>query len=411
MKFTKSLLSKKTNRKTTGVGDALIDTHSIVMIDAGIYSYNISSVSILEKIMFHISRIMQKYGSYKVQLPILQNKKHWEMSGRGNGYGTETFVVNGKDTWFLAPTAEEAAVLLCKEILISYKDLPVNIFQISSKFRDEIRPRGGLLRSKEFIMKDAYSFCSTPQEQVGEYVKMINAYIDIFNLLGLNGKYIISHTTDTGEIGGSLSHEILVISDQGDRELFIEPKVYTHFKDLNALSKDILTASDNAYKYIEAGHLFDLGKIYSTPMNAQFQTQSNIFANYYMGCYGIGVSRLLNIIVNSVESLPWCISPCFIYLVMRNDADDSVYQELSNKFNSENIWCNNTNNDLNDKLRFASSLKLPLIVVYNNNTDIQINYQNQTHKYNNINEVIRHLVSIYNNSDYTDFTRKYILDY
>lgn len=403
MELSKTSISKCRIENNVKSSEILNITNSIIMTHAGIYIYNFVTVEILKRIEHIMHFYLKKANAIQVRFPTLQHSNDWKNAGRENGYGDETFVIQDKDNkWFLAPTAEEQACLLVKSMgILSYRQLPLLVYQISEKYRNEIRPRGGLLRSKAFDMMDLYSFCSTKYEQQNEYLKMINIYIQIFNECGLNGRYIISFTDDTGEIGGSLSHEFLVLCDDGDRELFMEPHTYTKFNTMSELNSHTLKPSVKSYKYIEAGHLFDLEQLYSNKMNIQFQSQANISIPYYMGCYGIGNTRLLQIIMNdtSISYLPMCLSPCFVYIVARDIFDE--YKQLCNIFGNANVWLNNTTQTLSEKIRLRTYLKLPIMIVYDNGT-YELHYLNEKIMYINLNEIIYQLQKIMNDTNYVD---------
>lgn len=186
----------------------------------------------------------------------------WEQSQRNNAYGQETYRLQDRKgkTWILAPTHEEVATVVAKSLIESYRDLDLMLYQFGTKFRDEIRPRFNTIRAKEFEMMDAYTFSATEEDMMNTYETIKQKFSAIFNKMGLETRIV---EADTGEIGGFKSEEFIVSTQWGD---------------------------------IEVGHIFALGQKYTKALNATYQTQDNRKEHLWMGCYGIGVSRLLSIL-------------------------------------------------------------------------------------------------------------------
>ncbi len=193
----------------------------IKKLTSGVYTFLPLMWRVLKKVENIIRDEMDKAGAQELLMPFVQPKELWEESGRWNAYGGELMRLkdrHGRDMC-LGPTHEEIITSVARDILKSYKQLPVNLYQIQSKFRDERRPRFGLLRGREFIMKDAYSFAASQQELEKEYQNMWQAYTNIFNRCGLATKAVQS---DSGAIGGNVSHEFMVITDTdaGENDVF-----------------------------------------------------------------------------------------------------------------------------------------------------------------------------------------------
>ncbi|HJX01569.1 MAG TPA: proline--tRNA ligase, partial [Candidatus Humimicrobiaceae bacterium] len=185
---------------------------------SGIYSFLPLGLKVLRKIEEIVRQEMNSAGAIELFLPVLQPSDLWEKSGRWKEYGPEMFRLKdrNKRDFCLGPTHEELITYLAYLDLKSYKDLPINLYQIQVKFRDEIRPRYGLLRAREFIMKDSYSFCRTDDDLEVIYKKMHNAYCRILERIGLRYRVV---EADTGLIGGSSSHEFIILADNGEDKL------------------------------------------------------------------------------------------------------------------------------------------------------------------------------------------------
>ena len=208
--------------------DAEVVSHKMLVragylkkLTSGVYNYLPLMWRVLKKVENIIREEMDRAGAQELLMPFVQPKELWEESGRWNAYGGELMRLKDRHgrEMCLGPTHEEIITSIARDILKSYKQLPVNLYQIQSKFRDERRPRFGLLRGREFIMKDAYSFSTSQEELEKEYQNMWNAYTRIFKRCGLDTKAVQS---DSGAIGGSVSHEFMVITDTdaGENDVF-----------------------------------------------------------------------------------------------------------------------------------------------------------------------------------------------
>ena len=199
----------------------LVKAGFIRKLTSGVYNYLPLMWRVLKKIENITREEMDKAGAQELLMPFVQPKELWEESGRWEVYGKELMRLKDRHNreMCLGPTHEEIITAVARDGLKSYKQLPVNLYQIQSKFRDEVRPRFGLLRGREFIMKDAYSFATSQEELDKEYDNMAQAYRNIFNRCGLPTKMVQS---DSGAIGGSVSHEFMVITDTdaGENDVF-----------------------------------------------------------------------------------------------------------------------------------------------------------------------------------------------
>ena len=305
---------------------------------SGIFSYTNLGLRIINKIS---NRIRQELDVFcqEVALPNLQDAELWKLSGRYASYGEEKFKLTDrkKREMFLAPTAEESATLLVNTMVQSYKSLPVCIYQIKEKYRDELRPRFGLIRSRQFIMKDAYSYASSEQEAYEIYFQFFKAYENIFKSMNLK---TIAVPADTGEIGGDFSHEFVVLNEHGESDVFFsaeQPNIET-IKDFDKLTNSFTPVENyQKSKAIELGHLFHLGATYSAPMKANFTNKNGDLEPFIMGCYGIGVSRILALALNIHKFLPKSIAPFLFHIIYKRKNAEEVYGRFCKEFGEQNI--------------------------------------------------------------------------
>lgn len=267
-------------------------------------------------------------GVQKVLLPSLTSAEWWKESGRWDSLGSELFRVRDRhgDQYALNPTHEEAVTSLVAGLpQLSHWDLPLGLFQTSVKFRDESSPKWGLLRGREFVMNDLYTFDADEDSAGRTYQRVTEAYVDIFERIGVPYRRL---EADGGLIGGSLSHEFLFPCDIGEDECFVCPECDRHSRE-SKCDKMTLT------KAVEVGHTFLLGERYSRPLKARYSSsssQSGAKENHLqMGCYGIGVSRILAAsveILSPNDEIRWpdVIAPFSVLVIAPNTG-------LSDKFN------------------------------------------------------------------------------
>lgn len=365
----------------------LLQSGLICRYGSGIYGQHNFLVKVQEKIKNIIRNSLDSYDCIEVSLPILQPKQIWVASGRWNQYvdSDQMFITNTKNgTYCFAPTAEEAIFKFVENNLKSYKNLPVTLYQIGPKFRNEIRVRGGLLRSKEFSMMDAYSFHSSESSMKKEYARIREAYYSIFSELGLN---VIPVAAINGEMGGKLSEEFMFISDAGEDTILVD--------DTNqiGLNTEILTLSNSAeylksnYNItnlsdlnkkhcIELGHIFQLGQYYSSNMNYTFKDSNNDNKPYFMGCYGIGVSRTLAAVCEQncdEHGLIWPknLAPYMISIVYQNNKTTeafSLYDTLQN--HNIDVLIDDRDISLCSKIKDSKLLGIPYLVIIGKNAKV-----------------------------------------
>ena len=325
--------------------DAEIVSHQLMLrsgmikkLASGLYTWMPLGYKVLKKIEIIIAKEMDKIGCLRITMPAVQPKELWEESSRWDKYGKELLRINDRHEreFCFGPTHEEVVTDIIRRDIKSYKQLPITLYQIQTKFRDEIRPRFGVMRAREFLMKDAYSFHSTNECLNDFYKIMYESYKNILNYIGLEYKVV---SASSGQIGGDESHEFHVIADSGEDEL-----VFSKNSDF-AVNAEILKEEKNEefiYKRgIEVGHIFKLGSKYSDALKAKITNQDNNNISIIMGCYGIGVSRMVAASIeqcNDEKGIIWpkAIAPYDVAIVpvgynknekIKNFAD-SIYKKL-----------------------------------------------------------------------------------
>lgn len=323
---------------------------------AGIYSWLPLGVKVLKNIENIIREEMDKSGALEVMLPCVQSASLWKESGRYDGYGKEMLRIKDRhdNDLLFGPTAEEAIADVVRKNINSHKDFPKTFYQIHWKFRDEIRPRFGVLRGREFLMKDGYSFDLDRESSVKTYDKIMATYIKILKRIGLKS---IPLRADTGVIGGELSHEFHVIASTGESEIFydddIEKELDKENPDLDKL-RGLYAMADDMHKpeecsvhkdnlkhqkSIEVGHIFNYGTKYSEAMNVHFMDREGKQRHFYGGCYGLGVSRLVAAIIECFHDengiiWPENVAPFHVSLINLH-TDNKDVSEFSDKMYSK----------------------------------------------------------------------------
>ena len=336
--------------------DMLMQSGQLVQYGTGIFGYGNIAMLVKRNIERIIEQCLNEAGCTEIQLPTLQPDTIWKKSGRWDTYvndGTMLVVDSDRGELCLAPTAEEACIEFMAEKLKSYKHMPVTVYQIGEKYRNEIRTRGYLLRGRSFLMMDAYSFDTDLSGLEESYAKVRNAYIKMGERLGIELLPVIA---DNGAMGGKKSEEFMLVSPIGEDTILydenrkialntevLEKENYEEYLKEEYGIEDISNLKTT--KAIEVGHIFQLGTRYSDSMNIGFIDKDNTQKPYYMGCYGIGVSRLVAAIYeNSVIkdangtvigiSLPEQIAPYTIQIIPKLDNEEKVKEakELYDSF-------------------------------------------------------------------------------
>ena len=285
--------------------DAEITSHILMIrsgmikkLASGLYTWMPLGLKVLRKIENIIRYEMDKVNALEILMPAIQPSELWKESGRWDKYGPELLRITDRHEreFCFGPTHEEIITDIARNDIKSYKQLPIIYYQIQTKFRDEIRPRFGVMRAREFLMKDAYSFHENEECLNKTYNIIFEAYKKCFNKIGFDYKVV---NADNGQIGGSESHEFHVIAENGEDELiFSDSSDYAINAELfSKTPKEGDNCPDGSGKIkikrgIEVGHIFKLGKNYSESMNAKISNKNNENVKMVMGCYGIGVSRI-----------------------------------------------------------------------------------------------------------------------
>lgn len=368
--------------------DMLFQSGQLVQYASGIYGYNNIVMLVKRNLERIIEEELNKVGCIEVQLPTLQPDSIWKLSGRFNKYVEDgvMFTVESSDkgSLCLAPTAEEAVVEFAREKLKSYKHMPATYYQIGEKYRNEIRTRGYLLRGKSFLMMDAYSFDIDGEGLSNSYAKIREAYMNISKRIGLN---IIPVVADNGAMGGKRSEEFMLISPIGEDTILydeesgvalnteiLEREDYKEYLQQEYEITDISKLKET--KSIEIGHIFQLGTKYSESMNAKFIDNDGKEKPYYMGCYGIGVSRLVaaiyeNSVIKDEEgkvtgiSLPKEIAPYKLQIIAKLDNEEKVKEanKLYELLEGKAILDDRANVSMGAKIKDCKILGTPYMAI------------------------------------------------
>ena len=291
--------------------DAEIISHQLMLragmirkVASGIYTWLPLGLRVLRKVENIVREEMNASGAQEVLMPMVQPKELWEETKRWKKMGPELLRIQDRHErdFCLGPTHEEVITDLIRNNVKSYKELPLNLYQIQTKFRDEVRPRYGVMRGREFLMKDSYSFDLNEESLQKSYMKMRDTYKNIISRVGLEFKIV---KADSGAIGGDASEEFHVLAENGEDTIAVsngsEFAINTELllkegENLNSLEgkpspdgKGVIQIK----KGIEVGHIFQLGRVYSDAMGSNVLNHEGKKENLLMGCYGIGVSRLV----------------------------------------------------------------------------------------------------------------------
>jgi prolyl-tRNA synthetase len=339
---------------------------------AGIYAFLPLGLRVLNKICRIVREEQDRSGAIELLMPTIQSADLWRESGRYEAYGKEMLRIKDRHErdMLYGPTNEEMITEIFRAYVRSYKDLPLNLYHIQWKFRDEVRPRFGLMRGREFLMKDAYSFDVDQAGARHSYNKMFVAYLRTFARLGLKS---IPMRADTGPIGGDLSHEFIILADTGESEVFCHrdyldfevPRENVDFDDVVGIQgivdkwTSLYAATSEMHepdKYgvlpsgkqvsargIEVGHIFYFGTKYSDPMKANVTGPDGTEKPVHMGSYGIGPSRLVAAVIEACHDeagikWPEAIAPFDVIILNLKQGDaaadaasEQLYKELSAK--------------------------------------------------------------------------------
>ncbi len=387
-------------QKTTP-SDATIASHQLMIragmirqLASGIYDWLPLGLKVLQNVSRIVREEMDRAGAIEVLLPSIQPISLWEQSGRygqKSDMSSEMLLMKDRhdNQLIFAPTAEEAICHLFNNNVQSYKNLPMTLYQISWKFRDEIRPRYGVMRGREFLMKDAYSFDLTEEDALKSYDKMLKAYLKAYNRMGLTA---VPVTASSGDIGGNYSHELHVIAKTGESTIYYDAKLLDATKqdDFNLKSLEHFYAKESekhdpeiagevvSNTSIEVGHLFYLDDKYSSPMGLKIQDKTGSAIVPKMGCYGVGVSRLIGAIIECYHDengiiWPMEVAPfkCVIANMLPDDPTcSSVAIDLYNKLESNgvSVLYDDTNDSAGSKFARMDLIGIPIQIVIGKST-------------------------------------------
>ena len=399
--------------------EAKIKSHQLMLrvgmikqSSAGIYSWLPLGFKVMKKIEKIVREEQNKIGAQEILMPTIQSSEIWKESGRYEDYGEEMLRIKDRQDreMLYGPTNEELVTDIFRSSLKSYKSLPQLLYHIQWKFRDEIRPRFGIMRCREFFMKDAYSFDINDEEAFFSYNKFFLSYLKTFKRLNLTA---IPMAADTGPIGGNLSHEFIILAETGESKIFTDKRIFELNSDGTKLEKKSLedlrkkyeqfySVTDEKFnkeefekqvseqnrlitKGIEVGHIFYFGDKYSKPMGASVDLPGGKKDFVKMGSYGIGVSRLVGAIIeakydekNEVMKWPISVAPYDIAIIPMMNKNDNSILDKSNKISIElenngiETIIDDTDENLSSKIKKMNLIGAPYQIIIGKKTEGEI---------------------------------------
>jgi len=421
--------------------EATIKSHQLMLrvgmikqSSAGIYSWLPLGLKIMKKIEQIVREEQNKIGAQEILMPTIQPSEIWKESGRYDDYGQEMLRIKDRQNrdMLYGPTNEELVTDIFRSLVKSYKSLPQLLYHIQWKFRDEMRPRFGIMRCREFYMKDAYSFDQNDEHALYSYNKFFLSYLKTFKRLELTA---IPMAADTGPIGGNLSHEFIILAETGESKIFADKRIFElDYSDTSLEKKSLETLRKKYDQYysvtdekfnkkefeknvseenrlitkgIEVGHIFYFGDKYSKPMNASVDLPGGMKQFVKMGSYGIGVSRLVAAIIeakyddkNEIMKWPLSVAPYDLALIpMYNKNDNSALEKANNiylelKKNNIDVLIDDSDENFSSKIRKMNLIGCPfqIIIGKKSERDIfefrEINKNTENLSLNNIIEII-----------------------
>ncbi len=379
----------------------MLRTGMIKQSSAGIYSWLPLGFKVMKKIEQIVRQEQNLIGAQEMLMPTIQSSEIWRESGRYEDYGEEMLRIKdrqGREMLF-GPTNEELITDIFRSSIKSYKSLPQILYHIQWKFRDEIRPRFGVMRCREFYMKDAYSFDLNDENAKKSYNKMFYSYIRTFNRLGLKA---IPMAAETGPIGGDLSHEFIILAETGESQIYADKKIFEidlnkydiSDSSLDKMRKDfssIYAVTDDKFKEkdfnekvkkdnqvktkgIEVGHIFYFGDKYSKPLNCLIDAQDGKKIAVKMGSYGIGISRLVGATIeanynNEIMKWPRSISPYDVVIIpsiSKNNKEnlqkaEKIYKELKNQ--NIDVLLDDVEENMSNKFKKHDLIGIPFQII------------------------------------------------
>lgn len=357
---------------------------------AGVYNYLPLGVRVLNKIANIVREEMNAIGGQELLLSSLQNKESWEKTNRWNSFDALFKLTSVLDHEYpLGPTHEEVIVPLAKQFVSSYKDLPLSVYQIQTKFRDEKRAKSGILRGREFLMKDLYSFHADEEDFKKYYEAVKKAYKKVFSRMGLDA----IETQASGGAFSKESHEYQVVTDAGEDEIIYCPGGdFSSNAEISPVKEgkqcDLGHGELKKAKAIEVGNIFPLGTKFSDAFGLTYKNKKGKDTPVIMGCYGIGISRLMGAIAeihNDKNGLVWpkSVAPYDVHLIEISDKGQEtsrakeVYGELK-KSGVEVLWDDREDVSAGEKFADADLIGIPvrLVVSKRNEDKIELKERN-----------------------------------
>ena len=354
-------------------------------VASGIYTWLPLGLKVLRKIENIVREEMDNSGAQEVLMPMVQPKELWNETNRWEKMGPELLRIQDRHErdFCLGPTHEEVITDLIRNNVKSYKELPLNIYQIQTKFRDEVRPRYGVMRGREFLMKDSYSFNIDEACLEETYLAMRNTYKKVLERMGLEYKIV---SADSGAIGGDASEEFHVLAETGEDTIAVsnssEYAINTELllkegEDISSLEGKPSPDGEGIIeikKGIEVGHIFQLGKVYAEDMKANVLNNEGKASTLYMGCYGIGVSRLVAATIeqnNDEKGIIWpqSLAPFDINIIaigFQKDekiakASNNLYKELTNM--GYDVLLDDRKDGYGTKIKDSELIGIPLNII------------------------------------------------
>ena len=354
-------------------------------VASGIYTWLPLGLKVLRKIENIVREEMDNSGAQEVLMPMVQPKELWNETNRWEKMGPELLRIQDRHErdFCLGPTHEEVITDLIRNNVKSYKELPLNIYQIQTKFRDEVRPRYGVMRGREFLMKDSYSFNIDEACLEETYLAMRDTYKKVLERMGLEYKIV---SADSGAIGGDASEEFHVLAETGEDTIAVSnSSEYAINTELLLKEGDDISSLEGKpspdgegiieiKKGIEVGHIFQLGKVYAEDMKANVLNNEGKASTLYMGCYGIGVSRLVAATIeqnNDEKGIIWpqSVAPFDINIIaigFQKDekiakASNSLYKELTNM--GYDVLLDDRKDGYGTKIKDSELIGIPLNII------------------------------------------------
>ena len=400
--------------------DAEVISHQLMLragmirkVSSGIYTWLPLGLKVLRKIENIVREEMDQSGAQEVLMPMVHPKELWEETKRWEKMGPELLRFKDRHDrdFCLGPTHEEVITDLVRNNVKSYKELPLNIYQIQTKFRDEIRPRYGVMRGREFLMKDSYSFNIDEASLQETYLLMRNTYKKILERIGLEYKIV---KADSGAIGGDASEEFHVLAENGEDTIAIsdasEFAINTELllnegEDISSLEGKPSPDGNGVIeikKGIEVGHIFQLGKIYTELMKVNVLNQEGRAVDLFMGCYGIGVSRLVAAAIeqnNDAKGILWpeSIAPYEVNIVAIGYTKEPKIAEAANSLSEQlqamgyEVIVDDRKDGYGTKMKDAELIGIPVNVIIGNkfieSGEVELKHRNGQSSTNNITEI------------------------